>query len=72
VYTEFGDLWDSGYTSTKDEVIYNESYVRISAGFGLAFTVPILGRIRLDYAWPIRKKDYDIEGNFCFGADVKF
>lgn len=71
-YIEIGDLWDSGFKPTSAEDIYNESFMRVSAGFGFAFTIPILGRIRLDYAWPLRSKKYDKESNFLFGMDYRF
>jgi outer membrane protein insertion porin family len=73
-YTQFGDLWDCAFQkkATDKFSFANENYVRVSAGLGVGVTVPFLGRIRLDYAWPVRKTYYDNEGNFCFGMDLKF
>ncbi len=71
-YVEIGDLWDSGFKPDAAQEFYNESFMRVSAGFGFAFTIPILGRIRLDYAWPLRSKKYDKESNFLFGLDYRF
>lgn len=41
--------------------MYNESDdIRLSAGVGFAFQIPMLGMVRVDYALPIKKKDHDL------------
>ena len=67
-FSDFGTLWkldDSG------ESIRDESSIRASAGLGLSWRSPF-GPIRIDYAIPFAKEDYDDEEHFRFNFGTRF
>ncbi|MHC5062684.1 MAG: BamA/OMP85 family outer membrane protein, partial [Planctomycetota bacterium] len=60
VFSDFGLLGTRLNDSSFDEA-------RLSVGFGLRISVPLLGvPIALDLAWPIRKEDTDEQRQFFF------
>lgn len=48
-----------------------DSFLRLSAGISFLWNSPF-GPIRLDYAWPIRKAESDVENRFSFGLSSRF
>jgi outer membrane protein insertion porin family len=68
VFTDVGSLWD--VDATGPEVVDDNS-MRISAGVGVAWSSPF-GPIRIDYARPIAKEDYDDLESFRFSFGTRF
>ena len=70
LFTEFGTLTevDTSLTSNK---YFDESSIRGSVGFGISWTTP-LGPLRLDFAWPVMKEDYDKDETILFSIGHQF
>ncbi|NCC21808.1 MAG: outer membrane protein assembly factor BamA [Alphaproteobacteria bacterium] len=68
-FTDFGSAWDVDNATGADVV--DESSVRAAAGLGLSWRSP-LGPIRVDYALPYVKEDYDKEEHFRFSFGTRF
>ncbi len=75
-FADAGSLWgvpgdvDSLY-SGGGVTIEDSSAVRASLGVSLLWDSPV-GPLRVDYAEPIAKEDYDKVQNLRFGASTKF
>ncbi|NCO03272.1 MAG: outer membrane protein assembly factor BamA [Alphaproteobacteria bacterium] len=68
VFTDFGSLYDIDETGPE---ILDESSIRASAGVGLSWRSP-LGPLRVDFAVPYAKEDYDEEEAFRFSFGTRF
>lgn len=66
-FTDIGSLWDNVDSSAAN--VEDESSLRMSAGAGISWVSPI-GPIRVNFAWPLIKEDYDKDQvvNFSFGT----
>ena len=53
------------------DILHNDSSIRASLGAGLIWSSPF-GVIRVDYAVPVLKEDYDKTENFRFGIANQF
>ena len=63
-FLEAGDLWDSKIQRRPSDRFQDESYVRASAGLGLALNIPLLGKVRLSFSKTFRSTTYDITTPF--------
>lgn len=68
LFAEFGTLFDVD-TPRKD--IHDDSSIRGSLGFGISWTTP-LGPLRLDFAWPVMKEDFDKDETILFSIGQQF
>jgi outer membrane protein insertion porin family len=68
VFADAGSLWSTGVSgpSLSSSMIGNSSVIRSSVGVGLVWD-SILGPIRMDYAYPLTKADYDVTQRLHFG-----
>ncbi len=67
-FTDFGSLWnvdDSG-VGIKDE-----NSIRASGGVGVSWRSP-MGPVRVDFALPYAKEDYDVDEKFRFSFGTRF
>ncbi len=66
-FSDIGSLWDNVDSSATN--VEDENSLRVSAGAGISWVSPI-GPIRVNFAWPLIKEDYDKDQvvNFSFGT----
>jgi len=71
VFADAGTLF--GYTGSTSNVnvVGDDRSIRSSVGTGLLWSSPI-GPIRIDFAVPVTKNDYDVVQNFRFSAGSTF
>lgn len=67
-FNDIGSLWALDETGAN---IQDEKSIRASGGFGVSWKSP-LGPLRLDYAVPYRKEDFDKEEHFRFNFGTRF
>ena len=67
-FSDVGSLWDIDEISSG---IDEENSIRATAGLGLSWESPF-GPIRLDFAVPYLKEDFDEEENFRFDFGTRF
>lgn len=67
-FSDFGALWNVPYSGSE---VVDESNLRASAGIGISWRSPF-GPIRVDYAEPISKEDYDETETFRFNFGTRF
>ena len=67
-FSDFGSLYDLDESGTN---IVDESSLRAAAGVGFLWRSP-MGPIRLDFAIPYLKEDYDEEEHFRFDFGTRF
>ncbi len=67
LFSEFGTL--TGVDLKGDDIL-DESSIRAALGFGLSWTSP-LGPLRLDFAWPVAKEDYDKDNTILFSFGTR-
>ena len=70
LFAEFGTLFEVD-TSRKSSEFHDDSSIRGSLGFGISWTTP-LGPLRLDFAWPVLKEDFDKDEPFLFSIGAQF
>ena len=71
-FADCGSLFDIDPTDkNRIDGYYDEKKLRSSYGFGLIFNTP-MGKIRLDYAIPFKKKDYDLIQRFNISMGMDF
>lgn len=68
LFSDFGSLWS---LDDKGATIADEKSVRASVGVGLSWASP-MGPLRLDFATPIAKEDYDEKEVFRFDFGTRF
>lgn len=69
IFTDFGSLWQPD-DLTGDDVADDQS-LRASAGIGLSWRSP-MGPLRIDFAEPYLKEDYDVTQSFRFSFGTQF
>ena len=69
IFSDFGTLFE--VDDDGSEVEGDEFSLRASVGMGLTYVSP-LGPIRVDYAIPVMKEDFDEEENFRFSFGTRF
>ncbi len=67
-FSDFGSLWDIDESGAD---ISEENSIRATAGLGLSWKSPF-GPIRMDFAIPYLKEDFDEEENFRFDFGTRF
>ena len=70
VFAEFGTLTGID-TNLRSDQYFDDSSIRGSLGFGVSWTTP-LGPLRLDFAWPVMKEDYDKDETILFSIGTQF
>jgi len=70
-FTDFGFLTDVEEDEVADNPIDDENSIRLSVGAGLSWTSPF-GPIRIDFAVPVLKEDFDKEERFRFSFGTRF
>jgi outer membrane protein insertion porin family len=68
VFTDVGSVWRPG---AKNDQTYDDKNIRTSAGFGVSWISP-LGPIKLDYAFPLKRKKYDKTQRVLLGFSTRF
>ena len=68
IFVEAGTL---GGIDVSGPSLVDRASLRAAAGFGLSWTSP-LGPLRLDFAWPLRKEDFDRTDNILFSIGTVF
>jgi outer membrane protein insertion porin family len=70
VFADAGSLWSTGAggagPALSSTLVGNSTAVRSSVGAGLVWD-SILGPLRVDYAYPLTKADYDVTQRVHFG-----
>lgn len=69
-FTDFGSLFEIDEPSS-DPNLRDESSIRASAGVGVSWRSPF-GPLRLDFALPYAKEDFDEEQAFSFNFGTRF
>ncbi|WP_062226148.1 outer membrane protein assembly factor BamA [Aureimonas frigidaquae] len=69
-FADAGSLWGTEY-SDQPGVVGGDFDLRASAGVGLIWASPF-GPIRVNYAYPIAKEDFDRTQEFSFGFSSRF
>ncbi len=67
-FTDFGSLWDIDETGPE---VVDENSIRAAAGLGISWRSP-MGPVRVDFAFPYIKEDFDQEENFRFSFGTRF
>ncbi|MEF2550191.1 outer membrane protein assembly factor BamA [Aurantimonas sp. A2-1-M11] len=70
VFADAGSLWGSEFDS-EPGVIGEDASLRASAGVGLIWASPF-GPLRVNYAHPLAKEDFDELQEFSFGFSSRF
>ena len=70
VFADAGSLWGSEYENDPG-VIGVDASLRASAGVGLIWASPF-GPLRVNYAHPLAKEDFDELQEFSFGFSSRF
>ncbi len=72
VFVDAGTLYGNDVkTTTADDIVGTDMSLRASVGVGLLWASPF-GPLRVDYAFPIAKEDYDRTQNLKFGISSSF
>ncbi|KQT60316.1 MULTISPECIES: outer membrane protein assembly factor BamA [unclassified Aureimonas] len=70
VFADAGTLWGSEYAGARG-VVGDDLSVRASVGIGLSWASPF-GPLRVNYAYPLAKEEYDETQEFSFGFSSRF
>jgi outer membrane protein insertion porin family len=71
VFTDAATLSHSGEKAQTGEDYRDNSNIRLSAGFGISWASPF-GPVRLDFAIPVIKEDYDNTESIHFSFGTRF
>ena len=69
LFAEFGTL--TGVDNVDGKLFEDDASIRGSLGFGISWTTP-LGPLRLDFAWPVMKEDFDKDETILFSIGQQF
>ncbi len=69
LFAEFGTL--TGVDDENGRFFDDDASIRGSLGFGISWTTP-LGPLRLDFAWPVMKEDFDKDETILFSIGQQF
>lgn len=67
----FGDAGSLYDVDVSDPTVVDENAIRASLGLGMSWRSPF-GPVRVDFAVPVVKEDYDEEKNFRFNFGTRF
>jgi outer membrane protein insertion porin family len=70
-FSDFGTLGEVDVRSRPGDIVADDDSIRLAVGAGLSWRSP-LGPIRLDFAFPILKEDYDQTESFRFSFGTRF
>lgn len=70
LFAEFGTLTGIDTNLNRGDY-YDDASIRGSLGFGISWTTP-LGPLRLDFAWPVMKEDFDKDETILFSIGQQF
>ena len=70
LFAEFGTLFNID-TGLDRKLYHDDSSIRGSLGFGISWGTP-LGPLRLDFAWPVLKEDFDKDQTILFSIGTEF
>jgi outer membrane protein insertion porin family len=70
-FVDAGTLYGNKVNVSGGETVQDDSSIRASAGIGVMWASPF-GPLRVDYAVPFMKEDYDEVQNFRFGMSNTF
>jgi outer membrane protein insertion porin family len=68
VFSDFGSLWN---TDAKGPGVVDDRSIRVAVGLGFSWRSP-LGPIRLSFAYPVVKEEYDRDEIFRFSFGSRF
>lgn len=71
VFTDAGSLWGNDATPLPGETFVDNASIRLASGAGLSWRSP-LGPLRVDFAFPIIKEDYDKTQEFRLSFGTRF
>jgi outer membrane protein insertion porin family len=71
VFTDFGSLWNSDFSSTPGAHVIDNFSIRVSGGVGLTWDSPF-GPFAFDLAYPIVKEKFDEVQYFSFSVGTRF
>jgi outer membrane protein insertion porin family len=71
VFADAGTLFGYSGSTSNVSVVGDDKSIRTSVGAGVLWSSPI-GPIRLDFAFPVTKNDYDQTQVFRFSAGSSF
>ncbi|KAF8818815.1 outer membrane protein assembly factor BamA [Rickettsia endosymbiont of Cardiosporidium cionae] len=71
VFMNLGSVWGVDTKADNNIDFYNDKSIRIAAGFGFTLLTP-LAPIQVSWAWPIKKKKYDVPKNFHITFSTNF
>ncbi len=72
IFADAGTLYGNDVdTTADDDVVGTKASLRASVGLGLIWASPF-GPLRVDYAFPVAKEDYDRIQNLKFGISSSF
>jgi outer membrane protein insertion porin family len=72
VFADAGTLYSNKVATLPSETVQgNDASLRASVGIGLIWASPF-GPLRVDYAWPVAKEDFDRVQNLKFGISSSF
>jgi outer membrane protein insertion porin family len=70
VFADAGTLWGTEFAGARG-VVGDDIAVRASVGVGLSWASPF-GPLRVNYAYPLAKEEYDETQEFSFGFSSRF
>lgn len=70
IFADAGSLWGSEFEG-EPGVVGTDAALRASAGVGLIWASPF-GPLRVNYAYPLAKEDFDETQEFSFGFSSRF
>jgi outer membrane protein insertion porin family len=71
LFADAGTLYGNEVKVTKGKVLGEDMTIRASLGASLIWASPF-GPLRVDYAFPVAKRSYDIEQRLKFGISTSF
>lgn len=71
IFADAGALWDADSTALSEDGFYNDKSIRASVGFGVLWVTKI-APIKIDWAFPVKKKKYDETRNFHIKFSTHF
>lgn len=71
VFTDAGSLWGNDANPLPGETFVDDASIRLASGAGVSWRSP-LGPLRVDFAFPIIKEDYDKTQEFRLSFGTRF
>lgn len=71
IFTDAGSLWGNDANPLPSETFVDDATIRLASGAGVSWRSP-LGPLRVDFAFPILKEDYDETQQFRLSFGTRF